>query len=206
MDTVRESLRGVRHPDDPQSRRRAAVLVALFEDDGVLRVVLTKRASTLSRHQGEISFPGGISDPDDPTPLDTALREAREEIGLDPAVVDVLGPLDALPTSSSGYLILPFVGWIPWPCDLSADAREVERILTPPLEAFGEGSGRRVEHWERHGAVYPMYFFDVEGEVVWGATSRLLVALHERLEGRTPELALRPRQRPEPASGPASGP
>ncbi len=177
------------------------MLVPLFLQGSKLHVLLTKRASTLRRHQGEISFPGGVSDPSDATALDTALREAHEEVGLDPASVQFLGPLDALPTASSGYLILPFVARIPWPVALHPDAREVERVLTPELDAFGEGSGRRVEHWERQGAVFPMYFFDVDGEVVWGATARMLVALHERLEGRAPEFVLRPRPEPSGESG-----
>jgi 8-oxo-dGTP pyrophosphatase MutT (NUDIX family) len=180
---------------DPE-RRSAAVLVPLFLADGELRVVLTKRTSHMRRHRGEVSFPGGASEPADVSLAATALRETFEEIGLQPSDVELIGVLQDMPTAGSGYVIRPFVATVPHPYDYVPDPREVERIFTPGLAEFADPALRRDEVWERDGVRYPVTFFDVDGEVVWGATARMLVELLDVIAGR-PTAPLPPIPLPE---------
>ncbi len=189
-------------PDDrgdlTEADRPAAVLIPLFACDGELHVVLTKRSATVRRHRGEVSFPGGGWESGDPSLADTALREAQEEVGLAPADVEILGILGDAPTAVTGWVVRPFVARIPFPYDLVPDPREVARVLTPPLHLLADPHRRRDEVWERGGVRFPMHFFDVDGEVVWGLTARLLVVLLDRIEGREPgPLTLPPSPPPD---------
>lgn len=178
--------------------RPAAVLIPLFTRDDELHVVLTKRSSAIRRHRGEVSFPGGGWEPGDPSLAGTALREAQEEVGLAPADVEILGILGDMPTATTGWLVRPFVARIPFPYDFVPDPREVERVFHPPLHLLADPGRRRDEIWERGGVRFPVHFFDVDGEVVWGLTARLLVVLLDRIEGREPgPLVLPPEPPPE---------
>jgi 8-oxo-dGTP pyrophosphatase MutT (NUDIX family) len=181
IEQLRASLDDERpHPEIPD-RRAAGVLVPLFVVDGEVGVVLTQRTAHLRRHSGQVSFPGGAWEPGDATLRDTALRESFEEIGLDPAVVDVLGAMDDVPTVGSDYMVRPYVAQIPHPYEFVPDAEEVDRILLPPLDLFADETQRREELREREGVTYHIFFFDFEGAVVWGATARMLVSLVERI-------------------------
>lgn len=162
-------------------RRAAAVLAPLFVDDGQVHVVLTQRTAHLRRHSGQVSFPGGGWEPGDATLRDTALRESHEEIGLEPADVEIIGVLDDVVTVGSDFVVRPYVGQIPHPYAFVPDAHEVERIILPPLGMFADESLRREEIRERDGRRYQVYFFDFEGATVWGATARMLVSLVDRL-------------------------
>ncbi|HVL80681.1 MAG TPA: CoA pyrophosphatase [Actinomycetota bacterium] len=192
FERVREALSGVA-PGPVTQARSAAVLVPLFLDGERVRVLLTKRSENLRTHRGEVSFPGGTREPEDVDLRATAEREAFEEVALRPDDVAHLGVLDDLPTAGSGILIRPYVVRVPHPYDYVPDTREVERLLTPPLDLFADVSARRIEMFERGGVRYPVYFFDHEGDVVWGATARMLVALIERLDGREPDWTVVPR-------------
>jgi 8-oxo-dGTP pyrophosphatase MutT (NUDIX family) len=150
----------------------AAVLLAIT--DPGLRVVFIKRTEQVAHHKGQISFPGGIVETWDGSRLETALREAREEIGLPPDAVEILGTLDDWETNATQFVITPFVGLVHDPVTYTPDGREVERVLELPLEGFLRPANFRVEHWERDGHLRPVYFYEVEGEVVWGATARIL--------------------------------
>lgn len=167
-------------------RRAAAVLAPLFVASGEVHVVLTRKSDRLRQHSGQVSFPGGGWEPGDASLLATALREAQEEIGLDPADVDVLGALSPMPTATTGYAILPFVGVVPAAYTYVPDGFEVDRVFTAPLGLFADPARRRTETWQRGGVSHPVHFFDdVDGELVWGATARMLVALLDRLAGVT---------------------
>ena len=157
------------------------MLVPLFVREDTVHVVLTKRTENVRTHQGQVSFPGGSWEPSDPSLLETALREAREEVGLRPADVDVIGVLDDLPTNVSGFLVRPFVAEVPHPYDFVHDVTEVDHVFTPPLSIFGDPSRRREEIRERDGVRYPIYYYDVGGNIVWGATARMLVQLLEKV-------------------------
>jgi 8-oxo-dGTP pyrophosphatase MutT (NUDIX family) len=163
----------------------AAVLVALFEERGEARVLLTVRSSLLRSHQGEVAFPGGKLDPDEGVD-EGALREAEEEVGLDPAAVTVVGHLTAMPTVSSNTLMTPVVATLasrpathPAPdevarvfdvalADLVADGVWAEELWAVPGRQGADGLA---------GGEFPVWFFTAAGEIIWGATARVLTEL-----------------------------
>jgi 8-oxo-dGTP pyrophosphatase MutT (NUDIX family) len=156
--------------------RQSAVLVALYEDGGEPHVVLTRRAAHLRNHRGEVSFPGGRHEPEDPDLVHTALREAEEEIRLDPASVDVIGELDLLSTFVSRSMIHPYVARLRGtPQGLQADPGEVEQILLLPLAELLDDDAYREEVWRfPDGYDRTLVFFEVPGDTIWGATARML--------------------------------
>ena len=157
------------------------MLVALYEsDDGELRVVLTKRRADLRRHAGEISFPGGRRDPEDATLMDTALREAEEEIGLTRSEVTVVGALERTSTFATNYAIHPFVGLLksshPW----RASELEVDAVIEPTLSQVL--AGRTRTRIERRGISFETDAYVFDEQLVWGATARILEDLLARVE------------------------
>jgi 8-oxo-dGTP pyrophosphatase MutT (NUDIX family) len=173
-----------------EGSRDAAVLVPVFEAEGVARLVLTKRPETMPSHQGEIAFPGGTVDPGvDATSEAAALREAEEEVGLDPAVVEVVAALEPLGTVGSRFVIHPFVGLVEGVPALAPDPREVERVFDVALSELLDPETYREERWTlppgdwRPFDVLTVVFFELEGETVWGATARILRGFLARLVG-----------------------
>lgn len=158
--------------------RLAAVLVPLVTD-GETRVILTKRTETLSRHAGEVSFPGGLADPGE-APTTTALRETEEELGLAGGAVEVLGALGAVHTRVLGTLIVPVVGLLAEEPALRPNAAEIDRVLTLSLADLATLGRETTFTWE--GETFPTYVFDTQGNVVWGATARILRGLLDALE------------------------
>ena len=163
----------VEHREDV---RRSAVLAAVFERGGEPWVVCTRRSWDLRTHRGEVSFPGGGEDSADDGDLRvTALREAQEEVGLDPASVEVLGELDHLTTVSSDRFIVPFVGLLAQPPQgLVAQPSEVEQILEVRLAELLEPEVFHEERWWSLEIDHPIVFFDIEGDTIWGATGAML--------------------------------
>ncbi len=164
--------------------RPSAVLVALFEVDGDTRLVLTKRPDTMPSHQGQIAFPGGKQDPAlDADLVDTALREAEEEIALGREHVDVIGRLDGVGTMASQFVITPFVGLLDAPVEFVAHPREVVSVFDVAVrELLGADVFRR-ERWTLGGAPRDMDFYELPGETVWGATARMLTNLLSWITG-----------------------
>jgi 8-oxo-dGTP pyrophosphatase MutT (NUDIX family) len=175
--------------------RQAAVLVALFEEDGETRVVLTRRASTLRSHTGEVSFPGGQAEPGEVL-VDAALREAWEEIALAPSSVEVIAALGSLRTISSSALITPFVGLLAGRPKLTASPLEVERLFDVSLAELLVDGVHHSEIWRREDFEIELQFFDLPGDIVWGATARVLTELLSRLTGVALPLAVRTGQPP----------
>jgi 8-oxo-dGTP pyrophosphatase MutT (NUDIX family)/ribosomal protein S18 acetylase RimI-like enzyme len=162
----------------PYGRVRAAVLIALFEEDGEARVVLTRRSSSMRSHRGEVSFPGGRIEVDE-TPVQAALREADEEVGIDPASAEVLGELMPLATMSSSSSITPFVAVLPSRPELRPNPGEVELAFDVALADLLADGVFREERWDfPFGPDRPVYFFDLPADLIWGATARIL---HELL-------------------------
>jgi 8-oxo-dGTP pyrophosphatase MutT (NUDIX family) len=158
----------------------AAVLVALYEsDDGELRVVLTKRRADLRRHAGEISFPGGRRDPEDATLMDTALREAEEEIGLARSQVTVVGARERTSTFVTNYAIHPFVGLLEGAHPWRTSELEVDAVLEPTLRQVRDGRTRT--RLERRGFSFETDAYVFDEQLVWGATARILEGLLERM-------------------------
>ena len=147
------------------------------EDPGL---IFTERRADLRRHAGEISFPGGRQDEGDADLAATALREAKEEIGLDPAVVEMSWELPPTSTFATGYRIHPFVGLIPDPEQLSLtpSPAEVETVLAFSLEVLRESYA--IRRLVRRGVPLHTPTYEVEGHMIWGATARILGELLER--------------------------
>src|SRR5213594_884287 len=152
---------------------RAAVLIPIV-DRGEPCLVFTKRTQRVATHKGQISFPGGAVDPGDGSFLDAALRECEEEIGLPRALVEPLGALDDTETFATNFVITPWVGVVRKPVAWRPDGEEIERVIEVPFKALLEPGGLRVEHWERDGVRRPVYFFDYNGDTIWGATARIV--------------------------------
>jgi 8-oxo-dGTP pyrophosphatase MutT (NUDIX family) len=153
--------------------RTSAVLVPLYEEDGELHVVLTRRSSNLRSHTSEVSFPGGRSD-DGETPLETAVREAHEEIGLVPRLVRPIGELDMFVTIGSASLVHPVVAALPERPELVPAPDEVEHILHVRIgELLADGVFRE-ELWPIGDRERPITFFELYGDTVWGATGAML--------------------------------
>lgn len=168
--------------EPPEGALRSAVLVPLFEEDGQVWVVLTRRSQHLRAHKGEIAFPGGRQD-DGESLMDAALREAEEEIALDTKVVEIVGELNHLATLSSNSSIVPYVGILPnRPVKLVPNPDEVEAVLMVPLDELVQDDVFHTELWEWQEATgligeRPIHFFDLYGDTIWGATGRMLVNL-----------------------------
>jgi len=161
--------------------KESAVLVPLFADAaGALHAVFTERRADLRRHAGEISFPGGRREPEDPDLLATALRETHEEIGLPPERVEVLGALQPTPTFVTDYAIYPFVGRIEAGFAWVLAEAEVGRVLELPLAALRAGHSR--PRLVRRGLPFRTDAYDVDGHRVWGATARIVADLLDRVD------------------------
>lgn len=158
---------------------RAAVLVPILEHEGALRVLLTRRRADMRRHAGEISFPGGRSDPEDASPTATALREAHEEIGLPPANVEILGALEPVGTMVTGYAVYPIVGWVRHPGQWLLSPHEVDSVFEFDLAELQASYERR--RLVRRGIPFLTDAYTIDDQVVWGATGRMLRDLFTRI-------------------------
>ncbi|HLK10878.1 MAG TPA: CoA pyrophosphatase [Candidatus Binatia bacterium] len=166
---------------DHADKTAAAVLVPLLAVDDDLHLLYTRRAASLPHHQGQVAFPGGAIDPGDADPAAAALREAREEIGLDPGRVRVLGVLDDLETVSTRFVITPVVGLVPHPYPWHPSPHEVDAIFTVPVRTLEAPGTARREVWDFGGGRWPVDLYAVDGHVIWGATQRITAHLLELL-------------------------
>ncbi len=159
----------------------AAVLLALYGWPGEPGLIFTERRADLRRHAGEISFPGGRQDEADADLSATALREAQEEIRLDPAAVELVGALPPVSTFVTGYRVHPFVGLVAAPAELNLEPNptEVETVLTFSLELLWESYEMR--RLVRRGVPIHTPTYEVEGQLIWGATARILSHLLDRV-------------------------
>jgi 8-oxo-dGTP pyrophosphatase MutT (NUDIX family) len=159
---------------------RAAVLIPLFKKNEEYHVLLTRRTHKVSHHKGQISFPGGRQDKGEDL-LSTALREAKEEMGIAEKDVHLLGELDDICTVASDFCVSPFVGLIPYPYPFRVNRHEIEEILEVPLSVFLDEDKFREEFRERNGEPLRVYFFQHEDHTIWGATARILKQLIDLL-------------------------
>ena len=176
---------GMESPVKALGAHPSAVLVPLYEEGGEMHVVLTRRAQTLRTHRGEVSFPGGRAEPGE-DPITTAIREANEEIGLLPDLVEPLGELDHLTTITRRTYIVPVVALLDRRPEGEANPAEVEKVLYVPLSELMAPGVFREERWGDGDTARPVYFFDLVGDTVWGATAALLRQLLARLTGTDP--------------------
>jgi len=174
---------------DPRFRgvtpRRAAVLAPLYARDGLPHLLFTRRAATLSKHSGEISFPGGSRDSADGSLAQTALRETHEELGLDPAQVTLLGALPPAYTVVSNFLVTPYIGWLGEGLPtLRPQVAEVAEVIEAPLSALDDLLIYHEETWTRGGQAHTVHFYDFGPYRIWGFTGRLLNGLLALLPSR----------------------
>ena len=151
----------------------SAVLLPVYDKQGEYHILLTKRTETVADHKGEISFPGGACEVQDATRVDTALRECAEEIGLLTEKAEILGELDDT-TTTSGYIISPFVAAIPWPYHLKVDRVEVREIIEVPISTLLCKDCLRQETEVVDGRTVTTNSYHYRGHIIWGATARIL--------------------------------
>jgi 8-oxo-dGTP pyrophosphatase MutT (NUDIX family) len=159
--------------------RDAAVLIPIVAEPEPT-LLFTRRTEHLSSHKGQISFPGGSIDEEDPSPQVASLREAEEEIGVSPASVEILGELDSVPTFVTGYVIAPFVGWLPDEPELEPNPYEVAEVLHVPIADLTEEI-RAEPGFHHRGRTFPTEAWVWRDQVIWGATARVLRIFLERL-------------------------
>jgi len=175
-------IHGYRPPnvDEYRPRKTAAVLVP-FLDLPEPELVLTRRADHLPQHPGQVSFPGGAAEDDDRSAVQTALREAQEEIGLPPEQVRPIGFLDRMDTISD-YRVLPVVALVAAPVTWRPDAREVAEVFTIPVSVILDRKRFEVQRIQRDGRDYTLWSMRWNGHLIWGATAAMLMNLITRLE------------------------
>ncbi len=156
------------------------MLAPLYEHDGEVHVVLTRRAWHMRSHTGEVSFPGGKQEPGE-TLWQTALREANEEIALDATTVQPVGELDHLATVTSRSTIVPYVGVLSGRPELAPNPDEVDAILHVSVAELLDPAIYRQERWGLPGVDRPIHFFEIVGDTIWGATASMLVDLLTRV-------------------------
>ncbi len=183
----------------PSTGRPAAVLVLFGVLDAVparkpmpavgsdLDVLLTRRSATLGHHPGQVSFPGGRVDPGDGSPIEAALREAREETGLDPAGVDILGTLPEVPVTVSRHLVTPVVAWWTRPSPVIAvDHAETADVFRVPVADLLHPANRRTATVTRGARTYTSPAFLAGEHIVWGFTALVLDAMFDTLGWNVP--------------------
>jgi 8-oxo-dGTP pyrophosphatase MutT (NUDIX family) len=198
-DVLRERFAGTSVPEDPLDvamppglrywphamreklvgpLRPAGVLIPIMQRRSGLTVLLTQRAPGLRIHAGQASFPGGRMEAHDPDVHATALRETHEEVGIEPALVDVIGYLQAMPTIT-GFAVTPVVGVVDAAAELVVDRSEVDYTFEVPLDFLLDKSSDRLVEREWGGSRFRLKEFHYAGERVWGATAYMLIAFRK---------------------------
>lgn len=165
---------------------RAAVLMPLYFDGGPPRILLTRRTDRVPTHKGQVAFPGGFVEADDADLISAALRESEEEIALPRTDVEVLGLLDDLPTHDDRVSVTPVVARVRGEPRLQPEIGEVARIFYIPLQELARGERWRVEERVRAGVSWPVYFFEHDGETLWGLSAYFVMQLLRYLPGGAP--------------------
>ncbi len=155
---------------------RAGVLVPLIVAGESFELLFTRRTEDVETHKGQVSFPGGMSDHGDRDIIDTALREAEEELGLSRESITVAGLLDDMPTPT-GFLITPVVGVLTALPPIHPNAAEVAEVFRVPLSFFADGANARSELRTWRGKTFELWFYETDGHTIWGATAYITRAL-----------------------------
>jgi 8-oxo-dGTP pyrophosphatase MutT (NUDIX family) len=171
--TPRLDFKSMRIAESFTGLKESAVLIPLRSGPSGLEIVLTKRSEQLRKHAGEISFPGGRKDPEDPSLVHTALRETWEEVGIPPHDVQIYGALLRMPTVT-GFAITAYVGEFTPTTPLIPNPEEIDELIVAPIGELANPEIHRVEDLPWHGETYPVHYFDFRNHNVWGATGFML--------------------------------
>jgi len=153
--------------------KRAAVLVPIVFRGGVPNFILTTRTMTVAHHKGQISFPGGVAQPSDQSSVDTALREANEEIGLDPRYVQVVGLLDDLATVTH-FVVTPVVAFVSPEAAFTIEPKEVDHMFEAPINELSNPDNYELVSAEYSGRQVSYHQYTIDGHVIWGATAKII--------------------------------
>ena len=170
-------------PGSKENARHSGVLVAFYEEEGQIKLPLILRHDYGGVHSNQVSFPGGRQEPEDRDIIDTALREAEEEVGINRAEVEVLGQLSELFVPVSNHLVFPVVGVIHSIPKFVREEREVSRIVIGHLEDLLHPEKQKEKDIQVRDFSIRAPYFELDGEVVWGATAMMLSELKEVLQG-----------------------
>ena len=174
-----EPVHVVKRPSPGTELKAAAVLVPLLRYEGELQVLYTRRSDRLASHRGEVAFPGGRFDRRDPHLLAAALREAHEEVGIDPQAVDVLGSFEGRKTRSTNIMVTPFVGMVLGTPEFRPDPKEVAEVFQVPLSALADPRHRGIHQWHRNGGAPRRPAILYQRQVIWGLTYELTMRFLE---------------------------
>jgi 8-oxo-dGTP pyrophosphatase MutT (NUDIX family) len=164
---------------------QAAVLIPFFTKDDDAHILFTVRTEDVEHHKGQISFPGGAREDQDHSLADTAVRECHEEIGIPANSISILGRLDDFPTITD-FLVTPFVATLPYPYPYKINTMEVAEILEVPLELFLSDKYFQVKNWKHEDKTYPVYFYQFNDHVIWGATAFMMNRFIDLIFGYNP--------------------
>jgi 8-oxo-dGTP pyrophosphatase MutT (NUDIX family) len=178
---------GMKFKYDPSSAVPSSVLILLFPGDDSLHTVFILRQTYNGVHSGQVSFPGGRKEPEDRDLVATALREAAEEVNIDPSKVEVLGTLSEMYIPPSNFLVLPVVGYSDSKPDFSPDETEVAEIIETDLEFLFNENKKKETTLNVRGTVIDTPYYDVKSKVIWGATAMILSELEDII--KTPDLS-----------------
>ncbi len=176
--TIRTQLATYAPPCNPHPVKRASVLIPLFEQGTVPHLLLTRRASHLRSHSGQVSFPGGKQDPEDGSAQATALRESEEEVGLLPQQVEIIGQIDQI-TSLHQYLVTPFVGVIPSSFVPRPNPEEIESVFSVPLDFFMNPEHHTSQEITHRDVPFYSHHFHFGPYDIWGMTAMLILRFLE---------------------------
>lgn len=190
LNQIRQRLEKFEPRSFPSDQQQAGVLIALTDHVNDPEVILTKRAAKLSTHSGEIAFPGGKHDEDDPDLLYTALREAEEEVGISPEQVEIVGPLGQV-MSKHGLKVTPWVGIVPREISLIPNPGELDEVFTVPLSFFMQEHRYCFDEIRFRGKTLYVPAWDFNGHIIWGLTAYMLVELLN--EGCDANIPMKPR-------------
>jgi len=175
---IREALNSrtpKRIHDAPSHYRHAGVLIPLLAENGMHKILFTKRTDIVEHHKGQISFPGGAADAEDNSIKETVIRETYEEIGLPEEDVEILGRIDDTLTLESSFVVHPFVGLIHNRNNFVISRKEVKRIIKVPWNSLIYSNiDKKTCSVERNGVVYQTPAFEYDGDVIWGATAKMM--------------------------------
>ncbi len=163
--------------------RPAAVLVPLFWHDEEIHILLTKRSEQLKHHSGQVSFPGGGCDEADITIRQAAIRETKEEIGIDSPDIDVVGYLEDVETNS-GFYVTPFVGILKDGFTVTINEDEVAEVFSVPLSFFCEEKNCQKRSANYQGKNVNYYVYEYKGYTIWGVTAEIIVKLVKKLKNK----------------------